>query len=143
MSRPGKNPRKNLEQIESFEDRVDTLFKELELAIQWQRPSILLVSCESKSVRADVKLSLKNRLTEIGHELVQIPVNEKRFDVPLLLSRRKDRDHSVYSIHSLALGGGKKGANAYRALNIRREYFVDYHIQGPYCNFQEHFLNLL
>ena len=30
------------QEVESFEDRVDILFRELELAIKWQRPSILL-----------------------------------------------------------------------------------------------------
>jgi hypothetical protein len=142
MSKPGKNPRNQLEQIESFEDHVDTLFKELELAIQWQRPSILLVSCESKSIRADVELVLKGRLIELGHELVRIPVNEKRFDIPLLLSRRKDRDQSVYSVRGLSLGGGKEGANAYRALNIRREYFVDYHIRAIFWLVKEEMIKL-
>ena len=56
-------------------------------------------------------------------------MDESHFDIPLLLSQRPERDRSVFSVTGLARGGGKAGANAYRALNIRREYFVDYAIR--------------
>ncbi len=112
-----------------FVERIDLLFEELSFAIQWQRPSILLVFYESENVRAKAELALEKRLTEIGQQLVQIKVDERNFDIPLLLSRRPDRDQSVYSVSGLSSGGGKAGANAYRALNMRREYFVDYAIR--------------
>ena len=38
---------------EPFEDRIDILFRELELAIKWQRPSVLLSIYSSEYVRAD------------------------------------------------------------------------------------------
>jgi len=130
MSRPSQSARKKSERIESFDDRVGILFEELEFAIQWQRPSILLVFYESEYTRADAELALEKRLAEIGQAVVRFAVNEKQFDVPLLLSKRSDRDRSTYSITGLSWGGGKKSANAYRALNIRREYFVDYSIRA-------------
>ena len=58
-----------------------------------------------------------------------ISVDESHFDIPLLLSQRPERDRSVFSVSGLSHGGGKENANAYRALNIRREYFVDYAIR--------------
>ena len=115
--------------MESFEDRVETLFKELEFAFQWQRPSILLASYEKEDTRRKVNFSLEQRLLAINHPLKQIRVNENRYDIPLILSRRSDRQEVVYSIPHLSRGGGTEGANAYRALNIRRELLVDYHIR--------------
>jgi tetratricopeptide (TPR) repeat protein len=56
-------------------------------------------------------------------------VDENHYDIPLLLSQHPQRDRSVFSVTGLSVGGGKEGANAYRALNIRREYFVDYAIR--------------
>jgi hypothetical protein len=129
MSRPSESQLEKPEQIESFKERIDLLFEELSFAIQWQRPSILLAFHDSKDVRETVELVLENRLAEIGQQVARFKVNEKRFDIPLLLSKRPDRDRAVYFVTGLFLGGGKDGANAYRALNIRREFFVDYAIR--------------
>ncbi|MFH1524277.1 MAG: tetratricopeptide repeat protein [Chloroflexota bacterium] len=130
MSRPNQSTSKKPEQIETFEEHVDTLFEELAFAIQWQRPSILLAFCESEYIRATVELALEKRLVEIGQAFVRFTVNAKRFDIPQLLAKRSDRDRSVYSVTGLSKGGGQNGANAYRALNIRREYFVDFSIRA-------------
>jgi len=117
------------ETSEAFVERIDLLFEELSFAIRWKRPSILLVFYESENIRDRADRALEERLTEIGQRLVQVKVDKKTFDIPLLLSRRPARDQSVYSVNGLSSGGGKAGANAYRALNMRREYFVDYSIR--------------
>ncbi len=129
MSRPSKSDRKKPGPSESFEERIDILFEELSFAIQQQRPSILLVFYEEENVRDRVEGALEKRLAEVGQALVPFPVDEMHFDIPLMLSQRLDRDGSVYSVTGLSRGGGKEAANAYRALNIRREYFVDYVIR--------------
>jgi tetratricopeptide (TPR) repeat protein len=67
---------------------------------------------------------------EIGQKVVRIKVNERHYDIPQLISHRTDRDRSVYFVSGLASGGGRADANAYRALNMRREYFVDYAIRA-------------
>jgi tetratricopeptide (TPR) repeat protein len=129
MSRPGKSDCEKHEFVESFEERIDMLFEELSFAIQWQRPSILLAFYETKYLRDTAELMLELHLAKIGQQVVQFTVDEKHFDIPLLLSKRPDRDRSVYFVTGLGQGGGKEAANAYRALNMRREYFVDYAIR--------------
>ena len=126
---PAEFDQKQPEQSESFAERIDMLFEELAFAFQRQRPSILLAFYESESVRERAERALKERLAENGQPLVPFSVDESHFDIPLLLSQRPDRDRAVFSVTGLAHGGGKAGANAYRALNIRREYFVDYAIR--------------
>jgi tetratricopeptide (TPR) repeat protein len=116
-------------QKESFEERIDQLIEELSFAFQRQRPSILLVFCEAESMRARAERALEKLLAENGHSLVPFRVEANNFDVPMLLSQHPKREHSVFSVTGLSHGGGKDGANAYRALNIRREYFVDYAIR--------------
>ena len=69
---------------------------------------------------------MERRLDEIGQQVTPFSVDKMNYDIPLLLSQRPERDHSVYSVTALSQGGGKGGANAYRALNMRREFFVDY-----------------
>lgn len=129
MSRPKKSDREKPENNDAFVERIDLLYEELSFAIQWKRPSILLVFYDSKDIREKAELALEERLKEIGQQLVQIKVQKRTFDIPLLLSRRPERGQSVYSVSGLSAGGGKAGANAYRALNMRREFFVDYTIR--------------
>jgi hypothetical protein len=129
MLKPSEFDRKKPGQSESFAERIDMLFEELSFAFQRQRPSILLVFYESELVRDKAERALEKRLAENGHALVPFCVDESHFDIPLLLSQHPQRDRSVFSVTGLSVGGGKEGTNAYRALNIRREYFVDYAIR--------------
>ena len=43
----------------------------------------------------------------------------------MILVQSPDHEHTVYFITGLKWGGGKGGYNAYRALNMRREFFID------------------
>jgi tetratricopeptide (TPR) repeat protein len=43
--------------------------------------------------------------------------------------QQPDHEKTVYFVQGLQWGGGEDGRNAYRALNIRREYFVDYRLR--------------
>ncbi len=63
--------------VESFDERVEILTRELELAIQWNRPSVLLVLYNSEYVRADVESALENFLIEQGQKVVNVDLNEK------------------------------------------------------------------
>jgi len=129
MSRSTPSRRKKSGPGESFDERVESLFEELTFAIQWRRPSILLAVYETESLRAKADLALEKRLATIHQTLVRLAVSEQQFDIPLLLSQRPDRERCIYAVTGLSSGGGKEGANAYRALNIRREYLVDYAIR--------------
>ncbi|MBA4379304.1 MAG: hypothetical protein C0393_01205 [Anaerolinea sp.] len=116
--------------IEPFEDRIDILFRELELATRWQRPSILLAIYSSEYVCTDAKTTLKNRLADMLQVVQHIQVgNDENSDIPLFLSEIADLDKSVFFIEGLRWGGGREGTRAYRALNIGREYFIDRRIR--------------
>ncbi len=51
MNSTGQEIRLQVNTVEPFEDRIDTLYRELELATKWQRPSVLLVIFCSESSR--------------------------------------------------------------------------------------------
>ena len=127
--RPGESYQKYPGQNESFAERIDLLFEELAFAFEQGRPSILLVFYESEVVRERAERALEKRLAENGLALAPFPVDERHFDIPLLLSQRPERDRAVFSVSGFSHAGGKENANAYRALNIRREFFVDYAIR--------------
>ena len=58
--------------LESLEERVDVLFRELELAVQWQRPSILFAIYRSEYVRTDAALRLAHRLEATGQQVLSL-----------------------------------------------------------------------
>lgn len=122
MSNPAQ-PQQDLR--ESLEEREDILYDELELAIKWDRPSILIAVYESEYTRSEIGKKLEARLSSLGQEVLHFHIDEKLFDVPMILVQNPDHERTVYFITGLKWGGGKGGNNAYRALNMRREFFVD------------------
>ncbi len=60
------------EAVMSFDERIDILAKELELAIKWQRPCVLLVVYSSEYVRSDVEAALENHLFDLGQKSVRL-----------------------------------------------------------------------
>ena len=112
-----------------LEENVTTLFEELQLAGKYHRPSILLAAYRSKIVLSDTQNSLKSKLRTIKQSVSNVTITNENWDVPLLISRRSDRAEKVFFVSGLKNGGGPGGKNAYRALNIRRELLVDFHIR--------------
>ena len=92
-------------EIEPFEDRVDILFRELELAVKWQRPSILLAIYSSEFVHTDAKVTLKNSLTDIAQLVHHLHVtNDENSDIPLLISEIPDLDKTVFFYRGFTVG---------------------------------------
>jgi tetratricopeptide (TPR) repeat protein len=110
---------------EPFEERVVMLYEELELAVRWERPSILVAVYESEFVREEAQSLLTRRLSALDQQVSAFRVDAKNFDVPLALARDPEREHRVFFVSGIRWGGGKGGFEAYRALNLHREYFVE------------------
>ncbi|MBI3739204.1 MAG: tetratricopeptide repeat protein, partial [Chloroflexi bacterium] len=107
---------------EPFTERVERLADELTLAIKWNRPSILLAVFQSGYVATNALIALEARLRELGHKIVQFAVDDKdNADIPARLSEYPNREMTVFFVSGLQFGGEA----ALRALNIRREYFVE------------------
>jgi tetratricopeptide (TPR) repeat protein len=117
---------------ESLDELVGVLFAELSLSVELDRPSILLAVYESEFVRQKAEALLEGRLSELGQNVHRYQVDEEHFDVPLTLSQQSNLGEIVFFVTGLRWGGGKGGFNAYRALNLRREYFVDNSIRAVF-----------
>ena len=63
-------------QMDTLDERIGIAVQELELAIQWDRPSALLVACNSEPIRMDAETALENYLIEQGQEIVHIQMDE-------------------------------------------------------------------
>jgi tetratricopeptide (TPR) repeat protein len=116
--------------MEPFEDRVDILFHELELATKWQRPSVLLAIYSSDYIREDADIALENRLHNLGQSAYHIKIkNQKSADVSLLISELANFSNVVFFVEGLHWGAGEDDRCAYRTLNKSREFFIENQIR--------------
>jgi tetratricopeptide (TPR) repeat protein len=116
--------------LEPFEDRIDILFHELELATKWQRPSVLLAVYSSEYVRADADIALENRLHNLGQSAYHIKIkNQAGADVCTQISELANLDNLVFFVEGLRWGAGQDASYAYQTLNNRREYFIENQIR--------------
>src|SRR5512146_351051 len=115
---------------EPFEDRVDILYRELELATKWQCPSLLLAIYSSEFVHGDAELALENRLTGLGQKAHHIVLkSQEDADIPLLISELSDLQNAVVFVDGLRWGCGQGEYNAYRCLDKHREFFIENRIR--------------
>lgn len=65
-------------------------------------------------------------LGSLGQKVINYKISPQVYDAPFSLAHHPEREHAVFYVSGLNRGGGGDKHNAFRALNIRRELFVDY-----------------
>jgi tetratricopeptide (TPR) repeat protein len=111
---------------DSFTERLEILREELTLAIRFDRPSILFAIYSSLTIRKSAEAWIKDRIGALDQGVIDLRVTRDRDDIPTLIYDHPSRERVVFSISDLSRGGGKGRRNAYRALNLRREHFVEH-----------------
>ena len=113
----------------SFEENINTLLEELVLAEKWQRPSILLAVHKSKFGQDKAEKALEAKLNKLGQNVTHVTVDQDRSDIPHFIAGMPSPDKSVFFVSNVDWGGGADRKDAYRALNIYRELFVEHHVK--------------
>lgn len=112
--------------------REDILFSELELAVRWDRPSILFAVYDSHDVRRKVTRRLARRLYRIGQRARDFRITQVRADVPLALRDQPGRGKTVFMVSGLQQADVIFKGNPYKPLNIRREILVESRIRAVF-----------
>src|SRR5687767_6714875 len=124
------NAQNSYRDMEAVDDRLDIFFREIELAIKWQRPSILLAIYPSQDIRAEAEAALENKVIGCGQKVMHIRTRDGRSsDISLFVARIPDADKVVFFVDGLSNSGEEEGFDTYRALNVSREYFVEKQIR--------------
>ena len=110
---------------DTFDDRITTLLEEINLAIKWDRPSILLAVYSSELINNQAQEALRKQIELLNQKVTQIKVNKENFDIPWFLAQFAQHEKVVFFISGFRWGGGRSRTYAYQALNMRRELFVD------------------
>ncbi len=121
--------KKLLVDVEPFEDRIDSLFRELELALKWQRPSILFAIYGSETVQTDAEMALEGQLIDLGQKVFRFRVTQEDADIASRISKINNQAETVFFVNGLSKGDGRSGTSAYASLNQQREYFIENHIR--------------
>ena len=108
-----------------FEENISILLEELVLADKWHRPSILLAVHKSKFGQDKAEKALEERLLALGQRVTRLTVDQEHSDIPHLLQPAPAGASTVFFVSNIDWGGGVDRKDAYRALNIYRELFVD------------------
>lgn len=114
----------------SFEENIDILFHEIDLAIKWARPSILFAVYSSGSVLSKAKAELEDRLTHLNQKTHIIEVSGKKqsnfstdiFQLPQL-------SHSVLFIDDIQCTTCEEDTGFFIELRRNVEKFIDHRIR--------------
>lgn len=110
---------------DTFDDQIATLLEEIDLALKWDRPSILLAVYNSELINNQAQDALRKQIELLGQKVTQIKVNKENFDIPWFLAQFEQHEKVVFFVSGFRWGGGRSRTYAYQALNMRRELFVD------------------
>ena len=124
-TKPNEMPESSVRHGKSFDDNIEILVDEIVLAAKWGRPSLLLAVHKSKFGQEKAEKQLEARLTKEGMTIARIVVNERRSDIASLIRDAAPGAKRVFFISNIDWGGGEDGKQAYRALNLHRELFVE------------------
>ena len=86
----------------AFDERVEILSNELELAVKWDRPSTLLAIYNSEYVRTDAETALENYLIEQGQKIIHIKMDDMPdFNLISLLQLYPSTVNHIFFVHGL------------------------------------------
>jgi len=109
----------------AFKEGIGILAEEIELALQWNRPSILLAVHNSKTGRIDAQRSLEQKIIKRGKRVAYINIESAKPDVIRSMSEIPNSMDTVFFVSGIENADRASDGKIYRALNISRELLVE------------------
>jgi len=108
-----------------IDERLQRIIEELSIAARWQRPLLVTATCRSEITSRERESKLVQALMESGQPVLHYRVDRIHYDIPLELQQHPRHKQAIFMVRNLRQGGGGGYSNAYRALNMHREYLVE------------------
>jgi len=109
----------------AFMEGLGILSEEIELALQWNRPSILLAIHNSKTGRDEAQQSLEKEIAKSGKQVAHIHAESATPDLILSMSQTSGFKDMVFFVSGIENADRVSEGKVYRALNIRRELLIE------------------
>jgi tetratricopeptide (TPR) repeat protein len=109
----------------TFKEGLGILIGEIELAFQWNRPSILLAVHNSRTGRVDAQQSLEREIVKRNKKVSYVNVESANPDVIRVIGESQNIDGTVFFISGIENADRASDGRVYQALNMRREVLVE------------------
>jgi len=113
--------------VSLLEDQMECVFRELELAIRWQRPSILFAIYNSYSIRSIAQNTLENRILESGKTVIHYQSNEEdNLSLVEFVSKLSDNENNILFIDPITNNNHAiSSENLCKILSSSRDQLID------------------
>jgi len=109
----------------AFKEGLGILTEEIELALQWDRPSILIAIHNSKTGRIDTQQSLEREIIKRNKRVEYINIESANPDVIRIMSETPNSRDMVFFVSGIENADHASNGKVYRALNLGRELLVE------------------
>jgi len=116
----------------TYEENLEILLDEIKLAVQWDRPSLLLTVHRSNLGRDKISRTLEERIVGLGLQVNRLVVSREHPNPARMITEEQKNSQLIYFISNLEWGGGEEGNDAFKSLNLYREQFVEQHIKAVF-----------
>ncbi|MCJ7435699.1 MAG: tetratricopeptide repeat protein [Anaerolineales bacterium] len=115
----------HLQKSEPFDERIELLTMELELAIRWQRPLFLLVVYSSEYVLEDAEAALENYLIDQGQKILHFHSDHgENGDINSLIQKIYDNSGATIFAKKV-MQASPDSQSFYQSINRYKEVFVE------------------
>lgn len=116
-------------QINTFDERIEIAIEELELAIQWDRPSALLAVYDSEYIRKDAETALENYLIEQRQKVVHLHIDDMSgLDLITLLQDYPSATNHVFFISGVT----PESTNIFSKLGHHKDILINNNIRAVF-----------
>lgn len=127
--RRGLKPTDGLKISKARAEGVAVLLDEIRLALEWNRPSILLAVQKNNLPFGKAEILLEESLRAMNQYVIRVDLCKQISDFPRLLFRTPESRQPVFFFSRLDCEAGR-GRDVYRALNLHRETLIEQHTCG-------------
>lgn len=107
----------------TFDERVEILTRELDLAITWDRPYILLLVYKSAYVRAEAQSAIENYIIDRGQKFTYLHFRDvENLDALTFVKKFGNMENMIVILDGLKWTSNKEN-NAYKLLNHYKDIF--------------------
>lgn len=122
MTRPGFHSK-------SFKEGVEILADEIELAVRWQRPSILLAIHAAKSEQPKAQRALGKAIQQLDQKVMAVRATPAAPDLITAMCKFNGREQAVFFASGLGKASDPANRRIFNALNMKRERLVEFGIR--------------
>lgn len=109
----------------SFKNGIENLRDEIQLALQWNRPSILFAIHNSIVGQTNSQRALEQGILNFNKNVKRIEVDDRSIDLIRTIIKTPDRENVVFFISGFENTNSNSKNDVYRLLNMQREFFVE------------------